>query len=665
MSQIEEIKELHNQGQFEAAIKGYQQILAENPNDDEAHFGMAHASSRVNELVTALQHINEAVKLAPNSDRYQQFKGQMLLANQKIDEALKAFKRSLKENPNLFYSYLAVGDIYAIKNQSDKARAQYELALKVHKNGIPAIIKLAKLELLEGNYATAEDLLQQAELQFPTEPNLKLQMGIMRLEQREDGFAELYFKKILEDEPNNQVAKAYLAISLLHSDPEQATEIMTEMINAQIKIPELMVALGLLYGKNNDHQTAINYLKPICQSGLAYPSWLMALARAFAGNRQPNSSMAVLHEILKRGDNPKALMMLGQIHQVNNNLSQAIKTYQRIDAEDPLYHEALLMQAECAYAQNKYQEVIDRLEPILKQQADHNSAIKLKLNALSQLGQYQTALDLIDSIDASKQVDKFNQVMSLYAGLLNDALGQYDSAWQQFAQLKHPDSQPVELLSAAEEKEVQAMPSQSADTVFRFVFTDPSTGHHDFINWLLDNNITPLIDRFTTKTRGDVFTQQWTIDMLKEVSETQAHLLRKKYTRQVNQVLKDDANVVIDFLPFSPMNVAIIKRIFPQAQIMVLTRNMADLRLHDAVFGPFQVHYMQFSKVTNQMIAMNPNVMVVDIDAWQEQETGATEQIHKMFGAEVKPFKLAAVKPLDTMMFPYKHWKNYASLMNS
>ena len=60
--------------------------------------------------------------------------------------------------------------------------------------------------------------------------------------------------------------------------------------------------------------------------------------------------------------------------------------------------------------------------------------------------------------------------------------------------------------------------------------------------------------------------------------------------------------------------------VFPQAHVLVLSRNFADLRLHYRVFGSYQVHYSQFSKVTNQMVAMNPNVGLVDIDGWQNDD---------------------------------------------
>lgn len=664
MSQIEDIKTLHNQGQYEAAIKGYHKLLNNEPNNDEAHFGLAHASSRINNIEQALEHANKAVQLVPNSDRYQQFKGQMLLANRQVDEALKAFKRSLKENPNLFYSYVAVGDIYAIKNESQKAKDNYQLALKVHRDGIPAIIKLSKLLLLEGDYAAAADQLQEAELQFPSDPQLKLQMGVMKLEQNEDGFAELYFKKLLEDEPNNHVAQCYLAISLLNSDPEHASELIGELLNQKIQLPELMAALGLLYAKNNSHQDAIRYLTPICQSGLAYPSWLMALAQAYAANLQPNSAMAVLNEILKRGDNPKALIMLGQIHQINNNYATAIKTYQRIGKDSPFYHQAQLMQAECQYSAGEFEDAIKKLEPILSQKQDHNTALKLKLNACSQLGQYDEALAVIESIDSSKQVKEFNQLMHLYAGLLLDAKQDYAQAWEHFAAIDPPKPNDIHMLSAQDEKQVQGFPSQTANSVFRFVFTDPATGHHDFLNWLLQNKVTPLIDRFTTKARGDVFSQQWTVQMLDDLSDAQIHLWRKKYTKQLNQVIQDDTEIVADFIPLTPMNMAVIKRIFPQAHVLILSRNFADLRLHNHVFGNYQVHYSQFTKAANQMVAMNPNVSLIDIDAWQNGDETALQKIDQMFGPGVEPFAMAEVTPLDRLMFPFMHWKNYQKQLN-
>lgn len=665
MSQLEEIKKLHQDGQYQAAIDGYQALLKQEPNNDEAHFGLAHACSRTDDLEQALKHANEAVKLAPNSDRYQQFKGQMLMANGRLDDAQKAFKRSLKENPNLFFSYLAIGDIFAIKNESAKAHAQYDLALKVHPDGIQAITRKARLQMVDGDHEGAENLLQQAELQFPTEPNVKQHMGMLRLEQGADGFAELYFKKLLEDDPNNHVAKACLSMSLLHSDPEQAGELLTDLINQQIRIPELMAALGMWYTQTKNYQDAIRYLAPVCQSGLAYPNWLLTLAKAMVGNRQPNAAQAILQEVLKRGNNSKAWLMLGQVHQVNGNYSTAIKVYQNIGDSDSLYQQAQLLQAECHYAAGDYPACVQQLDAILQERADHNSAIKLKINALSQLGQLDEALTLIQGINADQQPPSFNQLMHRYAGLLLDEQKQYEAAWEHFAQLKHNPAPTIQMLSPEEEKSIQSLPSPATDSVFRFVFSDPATGHHDFMNWLLDNDITPLIDRFTNHGRTDVFTQVWTVPMLLELNEGQLHLWRKKYTKQLNLALKDNPEMVVDFLPFSPLNAAIIKRVFPQAHVMVLSRNIADLRLHSQVFGAHQVHYSDFAKVVNQMIAMNPNVALVDIDAWQANDPVALEHIQRIFGSATKPFNTTELTPLDRMMFPHMHWKNYQQQLNS
>ncbi|MCB1582894.1 MAG: tetratricopeptide repeat protein [Marinicella sp.] len=664
MSQIERAKELHNQGKYQQAIEGYQSILKDDPNNDEAHFGIAHANSRINHLTLALDHAKRAVNLAPNSDRYLQFLGQMYLGNQQVDEALKTFKRSIKENPNLFFSYLAIGDIYALKNESTKAKENYKLALKVDNNGIPAIIKLSRLLLLEGDYQAAADELQTAELQFPQDPRIKLQMGILKLEQQQDGFAELYFKKLIEDDPRHVLAETYYGISLIKSDNQKANNIITRLTNNKVQIPELMVALGMLHARKRQYRDAIQYLTPVCQTGLAYPSWLLVLAEVYVANQQPNTAVAVLNEILKRGDNPKALLMLGEIYMVNHNYPLALKTFKRIKESADEFAAAQLRQAECLFKSKDYDAAIKLVDKLLANKPDHNASIKLKLNALSQLNRLDDALALIRSIDPDKQMADFNQLMHFYAGLLLDAKQEYEQAWTHFSTLKHAEPKNIPMLSAAEEKAVQKFSSQAGTPVFRFVMTAPATGHHDFIQWLLDNNITPLLDRFTANRRADVFTQHWTVDMLQEMTDAQAHLWRKKYTKQLKQVLIDDAEVMIDFLPFSPLNVAIIKKVFPQAQVLILSRNFADLRLHNRVFGSQQIHYSQMSKLTNQMITLNSKLKVVDIDAWQNQEPQPMQDIHDIFGMHVNDFKLVEGSALDRVIFPYMHWKNYQQQLN-
>ena len=121
---------------------------------------------------------------------------------------------------------------------------------------------------------------------------------------------------------------------------------------------------------------------------------------------------------------------------------------------------------------------------------------------------------------------------------------------------------------------------------------------------------------------------------------------------------------LVDFIPFSLINLAVIKKVFPQAQVLILSRNFADLRLHNRVFGTYQIHYNQISKVINQMIALSPNFSTVDIDAWQNKDANAVQSIEKIFGSEASSFHLAQVKPLDRMMFPFMHWKHYQKHLN-
>src|SRR5690606_25443350 len=100
MSQLEQIKKQHQKGHLKKAIEGYQGYLKKNPNDDDAHFALALAYKDNKAFKQALTEVNEALKLAPSAERYHQFKGQMHMALGNTDEALKAFRESLKNNPN-------------------------------------------------------------------------------------------------------------------------------------------------------------------------------------------------------------------------------------------------------------------------------------------------------------------------------------------------------------------------------------------------------------------------------------------------------------------------------------------------------------------------------------------------------------------------------------
>lgn len=662
MSQLEQIKKQHQKGHLKKAIEGYQGYLKKNPNDDDAHFALALAYKDNKAFKQALTEVNEALKLAPSAERYHQFKGQMHMALGNTDEALKAFRESLKNNPNLYFSYLALGDIYLIREQFQDAEEQYRLAMRVHQEAAPGAVKLAKLMLILGRTEEADSVLQAAALHHADDPEIKLYQGVVCLETGELAYAEMHFKKLLEDHPKFNLAKAFLAISIINDDQKQAAKLLNDLIETGQQSPELMAATALLSFKQKQFQEAADYLMTVCRSSLAYPSWFITLSQTLVAMNRLDQAQQVLHRLLERGKNDRATIMLALIDIRKEQFSKAIDRLHQIDKDSPLHHTAVkhLMQAHHRSKQWSYS--LKAADTILSNNPAHKEAVVIKAYAQYYLSNTEQAIDTLNQALSQEELAADADDLHLYTGLLLDETGDYEAAWKHFSTQQKSETQSVSLLSQAAEKQVQKWPvDQQQEQQPVFVFSDTATGHVAFVDRLNHHGITALTDRFQPSARMDLFSQRWQFEDIANLPDARCHLLRKKYRQHLKR--RHETGAYADFIPISALNMALIKKVFPAATVIVLDRNMPDRHLHQAVFGNSAFSATDFGRIKNQLIAMSPNVNVVDIDALMTNEEATLDTLERIFATEIAPWESPEIIPMERFMLPKDRWKAYQAYL--
>jgi Flp pilus assembly protein TadD len=60
----------YDAGRYEEAIASFHELIAVNPTDDYAHFGLGLAASRAGELTVAAEHLALAVAMRPDLGHY-------------------------------------------------------------------------------------------------------------------------------------------------------------------------------------------------------------------------------------------------------------------------------------------------------------------------------------------------------------------------------------------------------------------------------------------------------------------------------------------------------------------------------------------------------------------------------------------------------------------
>lgn len=134
------------------------------------HQGRYHESERLARIAT---HHNPALSDAHNN------LGQALLAMGKTDAAITAYLQAVKlDNLNSLYHYNLGTALHKNKRDYTSAQEHYAKSLDINPNFAPALANFGTLMLDTQNWERAKFLLEQAQKQNPTDPQILTNLGL-------------------------------------------------------------------------------------------------------------------------------------------------------------------------------------------------------------------------------------------------------------------------------------------------------------------------------------------------------------------------------------------------------------------------------------------------------------------------------------------------------
>ncbi|KAE8692464.1 zinc finger family protein [Hibiscus syriacus] len=120
-------------GDFELAKKGFEEILAKDPDRVEAFHGLVMAYSdsgqKLKELEKRIEGAMDKCKKEKRNKDFRDFKlliAQIRVIEGRHSEALKVYEALVKEEPKDFRPYLCMGIIYTLLKNKNEAEKQFE-----------------------------------------------------------------------------------------------------------------------------------------------------------------------------------------------------------------------------------------------------------------------------------------------------------------------------------------------------------------------------------------------------------------------------------------------------------------------------------------------------------------------------------------------------------
>ncbi|MEE8587634.1 MAG: sulfatase-like hydrolase/transferase [Acidobacteriota bacterium] len=119
-----------NLGLDEEARLGYQQLTRQEPERPRGHLGLGRVALKAKQHLEAESHFRKAVQLG-GTHRAAVGLGRSLLAQNKLDEALKEFERIVRRVPKSAETHLLLAYTYDRKGLTEKARQHKEIFEKL------------------------------------------------------------------------------------------------------------------------------------------------------------------------------------------------------------------------------------------------------------------------------------------------------------------------------------------------------------------------------------------------------------------------------------------------------------------------------------------------------------------------------------------------------
>ena len=202
-------------GDDAAAENALRQIVAENPRDPDAWHILAGLIIRAGRAAEAIEYALRAHQLDRRNALYLNTLGVAYGEAQQLDEAVRSFKRSLKERPNRADGHYNLGRIYTKLGNFDEAERCYLRARQLDPERTEIINSVVGLYLHQGRYRDAVPILEHARARYPDNEIVAANRALATL--ATSGVEAMFqvFHDFLQRRPDSMSVREELALRLL------------------------------------------------------------------------------------------------------------------------------------------------------------------------------------------------------------------------------------------------------------------------------------------------------------------------------------------------------------------------------------------------------------------------------------------------------------------
>jgi tetratricopeptide (TPR) repeat protein len=350
-------------------------LSKEQPDNAETHAAWANYYSAQNDLSTATQEMQRAIKLDPNrSDSYLMLALLQQRSNQP-DQAEASFKKAIEVDPKNLNAQLALGGFYQVHNRLPEAEQQFRRAIEIDpKTAAPRSV-LVRLLMQQGKKDETESFLKQTKKDLPDNPESYRMLGdfYFALGDLDKTLAE-YTSLYNEHHKDTQVKKNYIQILILKNRLDEAAKLNDEILKASPHDVDALVARGELQLRQNNAAGAIESLQEALRNDSENAFAHYQLGVAFAQQNDSHRAESEWREAVRiRPDLTDAQRALASLELGRNDIDAVFQTAQQIIATQPYLPDGYILKAIAEVSRQKFADAQHDAEEALRIAPDNSA----------------------------------------------------------------------------------------------------------------------------------------------------------------------------------------------------------------------------------------------------------------------------------------------------
>ena len=311
----DQVSDLENQGQIGAAIAGWKELVAANPDDSRIHNNLGTALTRAGRPAEAVPEFEKALELNPHYHKVYFNLGRALLAAGQPDRAILAFDKGLQYDSDSAELHYHLGLALASKNRIDEAKTEFDRSLEIKPDDANAHFALGVALEDKGD---GDGAIKEYREALRLNPQNELAHVNLAATLREKGAWDAAigeYRAAVRLSPNDEIAHSNLGLALGNKgDWDGAISEEREALRLAPRDGTVHVYLGAMLGQKGDRDGAIAEYRQALQLD---PS-----------NHLAHYDLGVALE--KKGDRQGALEEYRAAYQLDPNTPPYRRAYERL-----------------------------------------------------------------------------------------------------------------------------------------------------------------------------------------------------------------------------------------------------------------------------------------------------------------------------------------------